>query len=264
MVLVLTALNWTQTATRTDLVPGPERPASWSRALFWVGAAWFCSGPQPAEPAAGRAEPAGRQTGSKVTLQPGGRCSPAAARRYLQGRGDGEGARLDLWDQVQQPVRFQFCCGERKVCQNLEPQPEPGHRGEPGLSRQTAGMTSDLQRGAARPATVRLQLVLTRRRAELQQLVPLQVRGRHGSQQLEEGAARNGRHVQVTLHQAAHRARPRQPGRNWVRTAQISTRTCSSGSMWSGSTWSVAVWRQRESGVRVQPEQLAEPLDVVL
>ena len=70
-----------------------------------------------------------------------------------------------------------------------------------------------LQGGAPRPAAVGVQVVLARRRAELRQLLLLQLIGGEALQHLEEGAAGHGRHVQVALHQVAQRARLRQPRR---------------------------------------------------
>lgn len=41
---------------------------------------------------------------------------------YPQRGGDGEGARLDLREKVQEIVHFEFCCGVREICQDLQQQ----------------------------------------------------------------------------------------------------------------------------------------------
>lgn len=43
---------------------------------------------------------------------------------YPQRGGDGEGARLDLREKVQEIVHFEFCCGVREICQDLQQQGE--------------------------------------------------------------------------------------------------------------------------------------------
>lgn len=72
-----------------------------------------------------------------------------------------------------------------------------------------------LQHGASGSVAVVMQLILARRWAELGQLLPLQLVGGEGRQQLEEGAARHSGDIQVTLHQVAHRAGLRKPGWDW-------------------------------------------------
>lgn len=71
-----------------------------------------------------------------------------------------------------------------------------------------------LQRCASGPVAVDVQLLLACRRAELHQLLVLQLVGGEGGQQLKEGTARHGGDVQVPLHQVAHRAGLRKPGWN--------------------------------------------------
>jgi len=85
--------------------------------------------------------------------------------------------------------------------------------------RRRAHGGAHLQRGAAGPVAVGEQLVLTGRRAELLQLLLLQLSGGEAEQQLEEGAPGNGRYVQVLLHQVAHRARLRQAQQGHCREA---------------------------------------------
>ncbi|KAF3848691.1 hypothetical protein F7725_015188 [Dissostichus mawsoni] len=69
---------------------------------------------------------------------------------YQQRGGDGEGARLDLREQIQEEVYFQFCCSVREICQ--------GPARHNTLSEQSA---------ASRPVAVGVQLVLAGSRAEL-------------------------------------------------------------------------------------------------
>ena len=71
------------------------------------------------------------------------------------------------------------------------------------------------------PAAVGVQLVLALRRAELGQLLLLQLIGGEALQRLEEGAAGHGRHAQVALHQVAQRARLGQPRRRWSRAGGV-------------------------------------------
>lgn len=41
---------------------------------------------------------------------------------YLERGGDGERARLDLREQIQEIVYFQFCCSVGEICQDLQQQ----------------------------------------------------------------------------------------------------------------------------------------------
>lgn len=41
---------------------------------------------------------------------------------YLERGGDGERARLDLREQIQEVVYFEFCCCVGKICQDLQQQ----------------------------------------------------------------------------------------------------------------------------------------------
>ncbi len=75
-------------------------------------------------------------------------------------------------------------------------------------------LSRHLQRRASGPVAVGVQLVLSCRGAELDQLLLLQLVGGKGRQQLEEGAARHSRDVQEVLHQVAHSAGLRKPGWN--------------------------------------------------
>lgn len=77
-------------------------------------------------------------------------------------------------------------------------------------------LSSHLERGASGPVAVAVQLALAGSRAELDQLVPLQLVGGERRQQLEEGAARHGGDVQVVFHQVAHSAGLGKSGWDWV------------------------------------------------
>lgn len=67
-------------------------------------------------------------------------------------------------------------------------------------------LSRHLECSASGSVAVAVQLALACSRAELDQLVPLQLVGGERRQQLEEGAARHSSDVQVVLQQVAHSA----------------------------------------------------------
>lgn len=64
------------------------------------------------------------QTETDLRVFPSEGTLPFGDGGYLQGGGDGEGARLDLREQIQEAVRFDLCRGVREVGQNLQEQRE--------------------------------------------------------------------------------------------------------------------------------------------
>lgn len=109
-----------------------------------------------------------------------------------------------------------------------------GSSPEPSLPPATRHLPH-LQGGPAGPAAVLGQLLLACSRAELQQLIPLQLAGGQAGQLLEEGASWHAGNVQVLGYEVLHRAGLGQPhGAEDICREQETSRSWGHWAGWGG------------------------------